>query len=176
MPRNKFAEPFDDILGGEPTPKPVRTIHESELVQLIGLSRAQIVMKAQAGILTRVAPATYALPDVVRAYCDHLRGVAARSGGRPPAGGDNALLAAQKLRLTVAQADKEETRVARERGELVSAVEVEREWTSILRDVRSTMMAVPSRVGANLPHLTPHDLAEIDREIKSALGSLSDGN
>jgi phage terminase Nu1 subunit (DNA packaging protein) len=39
------------------------------------------------------------------------------------------------------------------------------------------MLAVPSRVSQRLPHLTPHDVAEIDAEIRMVLneiGSVAD--
>ena len=42
--------------------------------------------------------------------------------------------------------------------------------------VRAAMLAVPSRCGATLPHLTAHDIAELDREIRNALEGLADGN
>jgi phage terminase Nu1 subunit (DNA packaging protein) len=100
-------------------------------------------------------------------YIEHLRAVASRSGGRPSADGDD--LKAERLRLTRAQADKEETRVARERGELVPAEAVSREWASILRDLRNALLAVPSRCAATLPHLTATDSAYFEREIRKAL-------
>lgn len=40
---------------------------------------------------------------------------------------------------------------------------VEREWSDVLRQVRAGMLAVPSRVAARLPHLTPQDIREIDQ-------------
>jgi phage terminase Nu1 subunit (DNA packaging protein) len=55
------------------------------------------------------------------------------------------------------------------RGELLDAGAVEREWSDILRCVRAGMLAVPSRAGARLPHLTPHDVAEIDTEVRDVL-------
>jgi phage terminase Nu1 subunit (DNA packaging protein) len=69
-------------------------------------------------------------------------------------------------------ADKEEARVQRERGELVEAAAVTREWASILRDLRNALLAVPSRCGAGLPHLTATDVATIDNEIRRALEGL----
>jgi phage terminase Nu1 subunit (DNA packaging protein) len=38
------------------------------------------------------------------------------------------------------------------------------------------MLAVPSRCAARLPHLSKHDVAEIDAEIKQALGELGVAN
>ena len=47
-------------------------------------------------------------------------------------------------------------------GSLFDAEAVEREWSDIVRSVRSGLMALPSRVGARLLHLTPGDVAEVD--------------
>ena len=35
--------------------------------------------------------------------------------------------------------------------------------------IRASTLAVPSRVAHRLPHLTAHDVAEIDREVRDAL-------
>jgi phage terminase Nu1 subunit (DNA packaging protein) len=35
------------------------------------------------------------------------------------------------------------------------------------------MLAVPSRAAQRLPHMTAHDVGEIDREIRDALSELS---
>lgn len=58
------------------------------------------------------------------------------------------------------------------RGELVEASAVEAEWANVLRTVRAGMLAVPSRVAARLPHLSKHDVAEIDAEIRGALSEI----
>ena len=52
---------------------------------------------------------------------------------------------------------------------MLDAAEVEAEWSSVLRTVRAGMLAVPSRCAARLPHLTPHDVAEIDAEVRAVL-------
>ena len=43
----------------------------------------------------------------------------------------------------------------------------------MLRTVRAGMLAVPSRAQQQLPHLTPHDVAQIDSEIRAALIELA---
>ena len=35
--------------------------------------------------------------------------------------------------------------------------------------VRAVMLAVPSRCGARLPHLSAHDVSEIDAEVRAVL-------
>lgn len=68
-----------------------------------------------------------------------------------------------------AQADIAETKAAKLRCALVDAAEVEVVWGDVLRTVRAGMLAVPSRVSQRLPHLTAHDVSEIDLEVRAAL-------
>ena len=37
------------------------------------------------------------------------------------------------------------------------------------------MLAVPSRVAQRLPHLTAHDVAEIDAEVRAVLAEIGKG-
>ena len=43
----------------------------------------------------------------------------------------------------------------------------------LLRVVRTAMLAIPSRTGARLPHMTPADVAAIDAEVRAALTELA---
>jgi phage terminase Nu1 subunit (DNA packaging protein) len=79
----------------------------------------------------------------------------------------------QRARLASAQADLAELKAAEKRGELLAAAEVERTWGGILRTVGASMLAIPSRVGARLPHLTAGDVDEIDREVRAVLTEVS---
>jgi phage terminase Nu1 subunit (DNA packaging protein) len=78
----------------------------------------------------------------------------------------------QRARLAAAQADLNELKAAKMRGELVEAVAVEAEWSGILRTVRAGVLAVSSRIAARLPHLTRTDIAEIDAEVRAALAEV----
>ena len=49
---------------------------------------------------------------------------------------------------------------------------VEREWSAILGTVRAGMLALPSRVGARLGHLTPADVAIIDADVRQVLAEV----
>lgn len=75
----------------------------------------------------------------------------------------------ERGRLIAAQADRVELSNARQRGMLVAADAVEAEWSGVCRTIRAGMLAVPSRCAARLPHLSKHDIAEIDAEIRAAL-------
>jgi len=39
----------------------------------------------------------------------------------------------------------------------------------VLRTVRAGMLSVPSRAAQRLPHLSAHDVSEIDLEVRAAL-------
>jgi phage terminase Nu1 subunit (DNA packaging protein) len=76
---------------------------------------------------------------------------------------------AERARLAAAQADLAELKAAKQRRTLLDAGEVEAEWSGVLRTVRAGMLAVPSRCAARLPHLTAHDVSEIDAEVRAVL-------
>lgn len=82
--------------------------------------------------------------------------------------------ASERLRLLTAQADAAELKAASLRRDLVPAVEVEREWSGLLRLVRSGVLAVPSRLRQVLPHLTASDMNAIDAELRCILKELAD--
>lgn len=158
--------------GQEADPIPA-TMREPELAAFLGLSASRVRTLSRDGVFVRTAPGRYDVGQSVRNYVARLRESAERAG-RPTTATDE--LKAEKLRLTRAQADKEETRVKREAAELVSAEAVTREWAGILRDLRNALLAVPSRCGAVLPHLTATDTATLDREIRKALEGVAHGN
>jgi phage terminase Nu1 subunit (DNA packaging protein) len=105
-------------------------------------------------------------------YCAHLRDLAA---GKFGATADVASGTAARARLATAQASLAETKARVLGGSLLEAEAVQREWSSILGGIRARLLAVPSRAAQRLPHLTPFDLGEIDREVRNALTELGDG-
>jgi phage terminase Nu1 subunit (DNA packaging protein) len=74
----------------------------------------------------------------------------------------------ERGRLAAAQADIAEQKVAKMRGSMLDAQVVASEWSAVLQTVRAGMLAVPSRCAARLPHLSKHDVAEIDAEVRAA--------
>ena len=140
------------------------TITTAALADLLGISTRSIRQHAKDGILVR-AGKEFALAPSVRRYCDHLRKLATGRSGEAAI----STATAERARLAKAQADHVELKNKRARGELVEASAVEAEWSSILRTVRAGMLAMPSRVQQRLPHLTPHDVGEIDAEVRAVL-------
>ena len=149
---------------------------ETEMAQLLGVTSNRVRTLARDGMLHRPVRGRYDVRASLKTYIGNLRDKASRMGPGAKSTPATSELNAEKLRLARQQADKIEIQNAAARGELVKATEVERAWASVLRDVRAAMLAVPSRCGATLPHLTAHDIAEIDRETRNALEGLADGN
>ena len=80
---------------------------------------------------------------------------------------------AERARLLSAQSKRVELANAHAEGSLLDAAAVEAAWSGILRGVRASMLAVSSRCASRLPHLSKHDVAEIDLEIRAALTEIA---
>jgi phage terminase Nu1 subunit (DNA packaging protein) len=98
------------------------------------------------------------------------KGAGRRSGPSP---GPEALHAARR-RKEIAVADLRELEVGAKSGRLVSVDDVLRDWSGTLRRIRAAVLAVPSRLRRRLPHLTPNDIAALDRELRDTLTALTD--
>lgn len=160
---------LDTFLGIGPdpnTPAPGETVSAATLGEWLGLTPNRVHALARDGILPRAADNRFDLRAAVRAYADHCR---AGAVGRTATGE----LAAEKIRLARATADKMEAANAKAWGEVAPLVDVEREWAGILRDVRAALLALPSRAASRLGHLTPHDVATLDREVRAVLEELA---
>lgn len=142
----------------------------SDLGDLLGISARAVSKLGARGIAVRAGSGRWKLRESVARYCADLRRQARGMGGTEAV----AAAAAERGRLASAQADLVALRVARQRGELLDTSEVEREWTDVLRVVRSGLLALPSRVGARLSHLTPGDVAAIESEMRGVLTELGE--
>lgn len=148
----------DELLGG---PADTR-VSEADLARLLGVSPRTVRDLPGRGLAVRADGGGYWLQQSVSRYCQHIRDLAKGQSA-------DGTLAAERLRLTREKADSEALKNAKLRGELVAAVDVEREWADVLRTVRAGMLAVPSRVKAKLPALKVEDLEIVKREIHQAL-------
>jgi phage terminase Nu1 subunit (DNA packaging protein) len=147
-----------------------RPVSLDELAGVLGVHKRNLQTAVDRGALTRVTRGAYPLGKSIRSYCEYLRERAASRDHLRVGSG----LAAERERETRERADALALKNAAARGELIPAKAVEQEWASVLRLVRTTMLAVASRCGAQLPHLSEHDIAAIDAEIRSALTEAAD--
>lgn len=142
-----------------------RTASIGELCALLGVTAATVRELASKGIVKRAAKGVYDLDVSIPAYCAHLRQVASGRGGE---------LALERARLAREQADQVAMKNRAARGELVEVGTVRQTWVGIVRSVRAGVLSLPTRVQARLPHLTAHDVAEIEREARAVLTELAD--
>lgn len=133
-----------------------------QLGAVLGVSGRVVRELAQRGIIAKASRGQYPAAASIKAYCAHLREQAAGRAG-------STTLTAERIRIAKEQADKLAMANATSRGEMVPARDVEAGWAAVLREVRAAMLALPSRVHHLLPHLTPHDVASIDAEVRAAL-------
>lgn len=146
---------------------PVHRIDGAGLCDLLGLSPAMLTELKKRGIAVHLGLDAYDLAATVGAYVRHLRGTASGRGGEEHV----ATLTTERARLAKEQADAQALKNAALRGELVSAAEVERTWSDLLRQVRSRILAVPSRLRQSL-NLPTAEAELIDRELRTALSEL----
>lgn len=139
----------------------------------LNLTERRVQQLADEGVVIREGRGRYDLQASVSAYVSWLQQAKAASlpGGGGGATGD-AALELEKLRRTRAQADQLELKNAEAQGKMIPVEAVTREWADVLRMVRAGVMAIPTRMGAKLPHLTAHDLDQLDRELRRALTDL----
>ena len=134
----------------------------------LGTTTARINALARGGRIPRRADKLFDLRPAVRAYVADLKVAKGNS-----ALANNPELNAEKIRLARASAEKLETANLKAKGDLAPLAEVERAWAGILRDVRAALLALPSRAASHLGHLTPHDVATLDREVRAVLEELA---
>lgn len=157
---------FDALLDD---PQTVETLAAEPLGDLLGVSGRTVRELATRGVLTR-RNGQYGIRESVRAYTAHLREQASGRGG---AGSAN--LTQERIRVAREQGDALAMKNATARGEMLPARAVESAWGDVLRSVRSGMLSLPSRVHQELGHLTPHDVAAIDRAVRTLLEETANG-
>ena len=96
---------------------------------------------------------------------------AARRGGRPSS---PTSLHGWRTRKEAALAQTREIELARLQGASLDAEQTARAWEADSRRLLAALLAVPSRIRAQLPHLSAHDAAVIDRELRAALAELAE--
>ena len=84
----------------------------------------------------------------------------------------------ERIRLTRAQANNEELRLAANRKELIPAQEVEAEWVGMVATARALLLALPSKVAnkAMMVSGVKEIEALVKKEIYSVLTELSNGS
>jgi phage terminase Nu1 subunit (DNA packaging protein) len=144
------------------------TVTATDLAAWLGITGNRVNTLARDGILPRESDNSFPLRRAVLAYCEHARQGAL--GRRVDSD-----LAAEKLRLARETADKVAFTNARARGELLDAREVATAWRGVITDLRAALLAVPSRVAAQVG-LDRKATTALDAEMREAMeGIANDG-
>lgn len=150
----------------------VHRIGGADLCELLAISPAMLSELKKRGIAVHYGRDAYDLGKTVRAYVAHLRETASGRGGEDHV----TSLTTERARLAKEQADAQALKNAKLRGDMVEAAEVERTWSDALRQIRARILAVPSRLRADLPETPPATFNAIDRALRDALTDLGNGN
>jgi len=156
----KDRRPRSTVVAGQNLPL---YMNQGDLANLVGCVQTTISDLSRTGTLVRLDDGTYETVKSVRAYCKRLQTLSAKRGTSDPE------LRAEQIRAKREQADALEMKNAETRRELIPAREVEATWLGVMRQVRSAMLAVPSRVRSRLPGATVDIIEAIDSEVRAAL-------
>ena len=157
-----YQEDDEDVIGGRPDPRPrVQTpgtvaVDLHTLASALGLSERSVTELAKDGEMVRLSHGRY---DLIASTRNHIARLRNKDGNA-------------KDRLTLAQAELAELKLSEARAELVDAAAVQARWETILHQIKAVFLGLPSRIQADLPHLTAFDAATVDRHIRNALTDL----
>ena len=148
-----------------------KLIGQEQFGELVGIGPTAVNYLAKSGVIQKADVGMVDMKAALQSYTKHLREKAARwDGNANPAG-----LTEERSRLAKANADSAELKNAIMRKDYLPAADVERVWSNFLRDLRSRIMATPSRLRQQLPALTAAEVKIIDRELRDALEDLGGG-
>ncbi|KAB0269053.1 hypothetical protein [Microvirga brassicacearum] len=143
-----------------------RDVSANELAVLWGIASRNVQRLATDGIIPRSSVrGRFPLKESTVAYLHDLREKAA---GRA-AGEGGMTLAAQRSRLTDLQAQEQELKVQKLRGDVISRDEATEGWTKIARAAKAAFLALPSKIRFAIPHLTAHDAVVLGRLCRESL-------
>ena len=143
-------------------------VDAATLADLLGITPNRLNALARDGHVPKSGRGRFPIPEATRVYVAWCR---ANPSGRRVANPDHA---DAKSRLTTAQAELAEAKLARERGELLPAADVRAEWTALATDLRARLLAIPPRVASALG-LDRDAAGRLDAEMRAALEDVADG-
>jgi phage terminase Nu1 subunit (DNA packaging protein) len=145
-------------------------LSKADIAELFGVSVRSVYNWQKAGWLVR-SGRHYEVAGSIRGL---IKGLLTQARGQSSDSGLVEANVAARGRLATAQARAVELRNQVAEGTLLHADDVEARWSGITGDVCGRMLALPARVGMRLPHLTPLEISEIDREVRDVLTEMSE--
>ena len=139
-----------------------KMISSEELARIIGKDKRTVQNLAKQGVLTGEKSGRrnlYALYTVVREYCDSF----AKSTNRKISSMEDEKLA-EDVRIKRAKADMAELELRELQGSLHAAEDVENMTTDLVLVIRSSFLALPGKVSAELSEMT--DARDVSERLK----------
>ncbi|MGJ0507000.1 MAG: hypothetical protein ACR652_07635 [Methylocystis sp.] len=151
------------------------TVQEAEKTQaefgaMCAMSRQRVSRFVREGAIPTNAEGKIPHPAGLQALIEHLSQTAAGRGG----GSAQADLAKERAALARAQREAVELKTRSLLGEYVLAKDVERKWGDMCFLIRNRLLAIPSQIPFDIPHLTRAELEIFDRYIRDALTEIAD--
>jgi hypothetical protein len=144
-----------------------REILTSELGAIVGKTPQWIRQLTREGVLKQVDRGKYILGESVQAYIEHVAG--GSEDNKKPRLND------VKTEHELIKKEKSELELAKLRGELHAAKDVERVMSDMILSVKSKLLALPARLAPQLAHESAEVVEKVIRkEINVALSSLAD--
>lgn len=154
---------IDELLGSIDTGHEIQaptgafpSVTRATLAKALGLTTRAVNELVTNGVAVKTGRGEYDMIASVANYIEKLR---------KPDG-------SAKDRLTTAQADLAELKLAAESHKLLDSMQVQSTWEATLRELRAAMLAIPNRIQSELGNLSAHDIAAIDRNIRETLTEL----
>ena len=152
-------------------PKPAKPVVDIEQIGTLGdlaiwagLSMKSVREYAFKGLFVSAGPGRYKLVPSMNAYCEFLRKGAA---------GRSTVSEASRARLLDAQAQQAEAKAGLLSGKLLLKQDMDAHLAAYLRQLRSMMLALPSRVGGQVPGLGLEVMDIMDREVRNILTEMA---
>lgn len=139
---------------------PYEPVTQSEFADWIGVTQQAVSDMVGRGVLHP----GQSLKEWTRAYCNHMRGVAA---GR----GSDAELAKERAELTRVNRERAQIKLALELGESAPVAAIEQVLAAVGRTVAGQLEPLPGVLHKLCPALTPEALVEMQRAISAACES-----
>lgn len=158
----------------KPKDENARIVGIKEIAAILNLTTARVQQLVQEGLPKKLR-GKYDRDDCVGWYIRYLQALVEKRAIVDEGGKIFATEREERLRLLRADADLREIELARERGELVSIADVERDMADLILTTKARVMAVPPRVAPELVGETSRVMAQakVEKELKDALLNLA---
>jgi len=148
---------------------PSDTCSAGDLAKLFAINVRTVQALAAKGLLVKTGHGRYERTESIRSYVIHLREMAAGRTGLDPNGPDviaeNAFMKHEQALLARAR------RQILER-DVIAVSRIQPIWERHARVVRASVLAIPSRARAALPHLSAFDQNKLDDIVRDSLTDL----